>query len=111
MKKLVLALLFVFMFSSVASVAVAGSVKLEWNPSPEPDIDGYIIYYWEEGIGTEQSIDVGNVTTYELTGLTTGKYYIIEATAYDTSANESERSYGVRGKARFSTVERLGIRG
>lgn len=99
-----------FIFGCIAS-AMAGTLELSWKPNQESDLAGYKLYYTEEGTANEQSVDVGNVTTYELTGLTTGAYYLIEATAYDTSSNESERSYGVRGKAKYSVVEGLEIIG
>lgn len=83
----------------------AGTIKLAWDApttnedgSPLTDLAGYKIYY---GIASpdEHSIDVGNVTTYTLTGLTPGQTYIIAATAYDASGNESEKCPPVSGPA------------
>jgi len=45
----------------------------------------------------DHSIDVGNITTYTLTGLTQGQTYFIALTAYDTSHNESGYSNEVSG--------------
>ena len=108
MKKIFILMSILFLFSASA---LAGSIELKWQPSPEQDIGGYKLYYTEEGTATEQMVDVLNVTTYKLTGLTTGKYYLIEATAYDNAGNESERSYGVRSKARYSVVKGLEVIG
>ncbi len=106
MKTLFFTLLFIVIFS-ISSVA--GSLTLAWDPNPEPDLSGYNLYYWEEGTAVEQFVDVGNLTTFKLTGLTTAKYYIIEVTAYDSAGNESDRSYRVSDKAKFTKVENLVI--
>lgn len=91
-----------------SNIVLAGSISLVWNPSPEPDIDGYKLYYREDS-GQEKVVDVGNVVVYELTGLITGAYYTVEATAYDMSGNESQRSYGVRSKSKYSIVTGLEV--
>ncbi len=112
MKKIFITTILTFLFVlGLSGAAWAGSVTVAWNPNSESDLAGYKLYYWKDGVTpiVEQMVDVLNVTTYEITGLTTGKYYIIEATAYDTSNNESERSYGVRGKANYSAVKGLRI--
>jgi hypothetical protein len=97
---------FVILFTLLmfALPAIAGSLPLAWEPNPEGDLAGYKLYYTKEETTNEQMIDVGNVTKHRLLDLTTGKFYLIEATAYDTAGNESDRSYGLRGKARFTPV-------
>ncbi len=104
-KKIIIAIMLVF---ALTAQGWAGTLKLKWLPSPETDLGGYKLYYTEEG-QSEQAVDVGNVVTYELAGLTVGKFYLIEATAYDVSGNESERSYGVRAKANWSLVVGLEV--
>ncbi len=106
MKKLLLTGLFILLFSTTS---IAGTLGLKWIPNQESDLGGYKLYYTEEGTTNEQVVNVGNVTTFELTGLTTNKFYLVEITAYDTSNNESERSYGVRAKALFKPVEGLQV--
>jgi hypothetical protein len=70
---------------------LAGQVTLAWDANTEPDLAGYNLYYGlEPGIyGPPNKINVGNVTTYTITGLTNGVRYNFVATAYDTLGNES----------------------
>lgn len=89
--------------------STAGHLTLVWDPNQEPDLAGYKLYYTEEGSLEEQSVDVGNVTEYKLAGLTTGKFYLVEASAYDTSGNESDKSYGLRARSKFDPVTGLRI--
>ncbi len=86
----------------MAVVARAQDATLEWEPSPSAP-DGYRIYYqsapytpaqWN-GTGATQGnspIDVGNVLTYALTGLTDGVWYWFTATAY-RNAHCSDAQY------------------
>lgn len=53
---------------------------------------GYKIYYRTSSSGYGSPIDVGNVLTYTIPGLTEGLTYHFALTAYDTSLNESVRS-------------------
>jgi hypothetical protein len=63
------------------------------------DLAGYKIYYGTSAATYGTPVDVGNVTTYDLTGLTAGTTYYIAATAYDTSGNESVKSNEISGAA------------
>ena len=64
-------------------------VTLTWDPNSEPDLAGYDIYYGTSSGNYQWNIDVGNVTTYTLTGLNMGVTYYIAATAYNTQGLES----------------------
>ncbi len=75
-----------------------GTAALSWDApttnaddTPLADLAGYKVYYGTISpidMGTSESVDVGNTTSYTLSGLSTGTYYFA-ATAYDTSGNES----------------------
>ncbi len=74
-----------------------GAASLSWDApttsadgSALSDLAGFKIYYGVTSpIQTSnQSLDVGDTTTYALSGLDTGTYYFAIA-AYDTSGNES----------------------
>jgi hypothetical protein len=77
-----------------------GTIKLAWDSTTDPDLAGYKIYYGTATGIYDNSIDVGNVTTYHLIGLAKGQTYFIATTAYDTSNNESGYSNEVSGMAR-----------
>src|SRR4030042_4102323 len=72
-------------------------IRLAWDPNTEPDVAGYQIYYGTASRNYRYSIDVGNVTTYTLPGLTQGVTYYIALTAYESANNESAYSNEVSG--------------
>ena len=84
---------------STGLVPVPGgdSITLTWSPNPESDLAGYKVYYDTDvpgfpynGTGPIEGnspIDVGNVTSYTLTGLLPGTEYYFTVTAYDTEAD------------------------
>ena len=91
-----------FLISS--SYVLAAQIQIAWNANTETDLAGYKVYYvtasgYYGGFGTP--INVGNVTTYTITGLTQGQTYYIAITAYDNAipANESGYSDEVSGVA------------
>jgi hypothetical protein len=74
----------------------AGTITMAWSPptvntdgSSVTDLAGYVIYYGSTSGTYDHSIDVGNVTTYTLTGLTPGQIYYVAATSYNTSDKQS----------------------
>lgn len=71
-------------------------IKLAWDPNTEPDLVGYGVYYGTASRTYGTPIDVGNVTTYTLTGLTSGQTYFIAVSAYNT-LSESNYSDEVSG--------------
>lgn len=73
----------------LTSSAMAAQVTLAWDVSVSM-VDGYWLYYGSaSGIYTTR-IDVGPVTTYTVTGLTSGQAYYFAVTAYDrTDGRES----------------------
>lgn len=88
-----------FLMVISAEFSFAATTTLSWSPPTENedgsalnDLDGYIIYYGTYSDTYTQSIDVGNATTYELSGLEYNTTYYIALTAYDTSGNESNYS-------------------
>lgn len=67
-------------------------VLLSWDPNPEPDIAGYRIHYGTNSRVYPTILDVGNVTCTVVTNLTECTLYYFAATAYNTSALESDLS-------------------
>ena len=60
--------------------------------TPLTDLAGYKVYFGTASRSYGAPINIGNVTTYTVTGLTPGITYYFAATAYDTSNNESDFS-------------------
>ena len=74
------------------------SVSLNWLANPESDIAGYRVWYDTdsgypyEGAGAVEGnsgVDVGNVTSFTLSGLTLSVTYYITVSAYDAGGDES----------------------
>jgi hypothetical protein len=47
-----------------ADAASFASLTLEWNPNPETDIAGYIVYWGTESGVYPDSVDVGDQTSW-----------------------------------------------
>jgi fibronectin type 3 domain-containing protein len=72
--------------------AATGSLLVSWDKNPETDIAGYKVYYGTASGSYGTPIDVKNVTTYTIPGVSLGlKYYLVVA-AYNTSGMESAKS-------------------
>jgi hypothetical protein len=68
---------------------VTVSTSLTWNPSPDPSVAGYNIYYGiTNGIYTNM-VSVGNVTNTTIQNLEPNMVYYFVAKAYDDAGNES----------------------
>jgi len=81
---LLLGILFITAFTGLAA-----NVTLAWDPSPDPQVVGYRIYYGAASGNYTNSSPVGMVTTATLTGLAVGTTYYFAATAFDTNGVES----------------------
>jgi hypothetical protein len=68
------------------------SVTASWSANTESDIAGYKVYYGKSSGSYTNSINVGNVTTHTITGLSTGRTYYIAISAFDKSGNENKLS-------------------
>jgi fibronectin type 3 domain-containing protein len=77
-----------------------GKINLAWDPNPAPDVVGYKVYYGTSPKTYGPGIDVGNVTSYALTGLVKGRQYYIAVTAYDKLKRESGFSDEIIGIAK-----------
>jgi len=98
MKKIFLSLILIFLTGVFACQVYAGDATLSWDApttnadgTPLTDLAGYKVYFGTASGNYGVPIDVGNVVTYIVTGLSEGtKFFVV--TAYDTSMNESEYS-------------------
>ena len=91
MIKILTAIIIVLIFFTPAGAA---HLDLAWDANTEPDLAGYRVYYGTASreYGIDNSIDVGNTTTYRVDSLLEGVTYYIAVTAYDTYGNESDFS-------------------
>ena len=70
----------------------AAQVSLTWGTNSESDLAGYKIYYGNSSGSYDSNIDVGNQTSYTVTGLVEGETNYFALAAYDMSGNESSYS-------------------
>jgi len=86
----------------VTAPVFAGSVTLAWDPPTGSPPTGYMLYYGTSAGNYPSKIDVGNVGTYTVSGLTDGGTYHFAATDYDVSHTESGFSNDVVATASTS---------
>ena len=84
-----------FLLALFPSRLSASSLTLAWDPSPEPDLAGYKVYYGTRSGDYDVAIDVGDVIQYTVWGLEPQTRYYLSLTAYDFSRNESDFSWEV----------------
>ena len=81
--------------ASLGTTVRPASVTLAWNPSPDPTVKGYNIYYWNSSVATSNILfaagmfSVGAVTNATVTNLVAGTTYTFAATTVDASGVES----------------------
>ena len=79
--------------------AFAQNVTLAWNPSTDPTVVGYNIYYGGTSGNYTNTLPAGNATNITVSGLVAGDTYYFAATAYNNSGEQSplssEVSYSV----------------
>lgn len=66
----------------------AGTVTLAWDPAPQPELDGYWIYYGNKPGRYSEKLDVGKTTSCTVSGLPAGTYYF-SVKAYGSSGEQS----------------------
>lgn len=71
--------------TGLTATAGSGQITLSWSANSESDTNGYKVY-WDTDSGHlyANAVDAGNVTSYTITSLADGKYYVT-VTAYDTT--------------------------
>ena len=89
--------LVLFLLSSLAVLMpmpalATQSVTLGWNPSTDPSVAGYNIYYGTASQVYTSKVTVGNATTATILGLVEGTTYYFAATTYDAFNAESSLS-------------------
>jgi len=91
-------------FTNLPAVFIRGvcsnlttSAVLAWQPSTDPTVAGYKLYYGVASHTYTHAIDVGQATTATISNLAVGTTYYFAATAYDSSGVESPFSNEASG--------------
>jgi hypothetical protein len=77
--------------SLVSAIPRDGAVELSWKPSPERDVEGYLVYFGlapgeyfgDRSSGEGSPIDAGNRNSLRVEGLKNGTLYYFAVAAYD----------------------------
>jgi hypothetical protein len=78
---------------SLSAVLPPGqSVTLAWDPSPDPGVVGYNMYYGVASRTYTNVVNPGNAMSVTISGLVEGRTYFFAATAYNILGMESELS-------------------
>jgi len=75
--------------SLAPALSSAAQVTLAWDANTDPNVAGYKLYYGISSGSYQFSVDVGNQTSYTLSGLLEGQTYYFTAIDYNLSLNES----------------------
>jgi hypothetical protein len=98
------ALLLVAGLFLVPASAYAGRITLAWTASPDPSVTGYVVYYGVLPGVYPNSVNVGNVTSHALQGLTNGVTYYFVTRAYNAAGVLSAASNQVSGLPKVVTL-------
>ena len=70
---------------AMSGVAAAQSVTLAWNANTESDLAGYRVEYGTVSGAPSATVEAGNVTQRQITGLQPGVTYFFRVKAYSTA--------------------------
>ena len=81
------------MLMAIAAPGRAGDVTLAWDPSPDENVDHYVVYWGtESGNYTQNSPPIKDATSYTVEGLEDGVDYYFAARAVGATGLESDFS-------------------
>lgn len=75
-----------------STVQATQSITLAWDPSSDPDIAGYHLYYGTASRSYDHELDLGNVTTTTISNLADESGFFFVVTAVNAGALESSPS-------------------
>lgn len=84
-----IAVMVAMLISGLVPSSFAGQANLAWDASSSPGVAGYKLLYGTASRNYTQSLDVGNTTSYTVTGLDDGKKYYFAAAAYNSASVQS----------------------
>ena len=75
--------------AALSTTVQAASVTLAWNPSPDPAVAGYNLYYGGTSGNYTNKVSAGLATSAVTSGLLVGATYYFAATTYNAAGMES----------------------
>src|SRR3954470_19105007 len=78
--------------ATLSAVRAEESVTLQWDASPDADVQAYHLYYSQAGSSSWSRVAMGNKTSGAVTGLQAGESYLIYIVAVNTANVESTPS-------------------
>ncbi len=88
------------------------SVTLAWNPSTDPNVAGYMVYWGQDSAALSSSMDVGTNTSATVNGLTAGSTNFFAVASYNAAdlqgTPSAEIAYLVPGALMMSAVPQPG---
>src|ERR1700722_1790661 len=84
--------LFLIVAVLLGSSSAVHAATATWSANPAPDVTGYILSYGTQPGVHPTSIDVGDVTTWQINTLSPGQTYYFVVQAYDSSGLTSDPS-------------------
>jgi hypothetical protein len=85
-------LILISFFLLPSSGLYAAQVTLAWDPSTDPNVTGYRVFYGTSSYSYQFNNDAGENTTITVSNLQDGATYYFAVNAYDSSGNESQFS-------------------
>ncbi|MBN2509387.1 MAG: fibronectin type III domain-containing protein [Spirochaetales bacterium] len=98
--------------SGIRGEGGSNSITISWDPVPDEDISGYLLYYGEKpGVYFGQDamegaspVDVGNTRDFTLTGMENGKLYYFTLVSYDNADPPHYSEFGAEISVRPSKL-------
>jgi len=76
-------------FGLLTGSILAADVTLAWDPVTSSGLTGYKLYYGSSSRSYSNSLNVGNATTYTVSGLSTGTTYFCVTATYSSGVESS----------------------
>jgi hypothetical protein len=84
-----------------------GTLLMRWDTAREPYVAGYKVHYGIASGRYTGTLDVGDVTSYVMRGLTSGSTYYLTVSAYSVASADGELSREVSGIVRSPVIKSI----
>src|SRR5687768_1697509 len=93
-----------FLLTMTARSAAADTLTLMWDPSPDTNVAGYLVYVGTQSGAYSTTYDVGNTTSFGYPNASPGQTYYFSVAAYFPGPVIGNRSTEVSGTSNGSPV-------